>query len=261
MMRLLLRLLVLMTLLPLTATGQPQTDQTKTARIAVIIDDIGNNHSDLKAAVLPGQLTFSLLPFTPYAHSFALQAHHQNKQIMLHAPMQAVKGNRLGPGALTADMSNADIKLTLRKALDSLPYVQGVNNHMGSYLTQVKPAMTAVMETLQRRGLYFIDSRTSEFSVGEKTAAEYLVPTAHRHVFLDNETDHRYLEQQWQELLATAKREGQAIGIGHPYPETLAFLKEAVPLLADQGIELVFASELTEKHEEALRRRVLEVSE
>lgn len=231
------------------------------ARVAIIIDDIGNNRSDLNAALLPGNVTFAVLPFTPHARSFALRAHHQDKQIMLHAPMQAVRGNRLGPGALTTEMSSAEIKLELQRALDDVPYVVGVNNHMGSYFTQVESSMRAVLETLQYKQLYFIDSRTSEFSVAEQLAEELQVATNHRHVFLDNDVELTYLQQQWQQLIDQALATGEAIGIGHPYPETLAFLKQEIPKLEAQGITLVFASELAKPSKRPLSRRLLEASE
>ncbi|WP_404401133.1 divergent polysaccharide deacetylase family protein [Idiomarina seosinensis] len=230
-------------------------------RIAIIIDDIGNNRTDLDAALLPGNLTFAVLPFTPYSRAFALRAHHQQKEIILHAPMQALNGNRLGPGGLTSLMSAAEVKLALQRSLDAVPHVVGVNNHMGSYFTQLPQPMRAVMETLQHRRLYFIDSRTSEFSIAETTAAEYGVPVAHRHVFLDNQTDDYYLQQQWHQLIRQARRQGQAIGIGHPYPQTLAFLKRQLPKLAQQNIELVFASQLTKQDKPDLTGTLLQISQ
>lgn len=217
------------------------------AKIAIVIDDIGNQRSDLQAALLPGDISFAVLPYTPYARAFALRAHHQKKQILLHMPMEAVENDHPRPGVVTADMTSAQIKLQLVNALNSIPYVAGVNNHMGSKLTQLPLPMQAIMETLAANHLFFIDSRTSEFSVAEQIAGQFGVRTSRRHVFLDNEVDQSYLQQQFDELLRLAKRNGQAIGIGHPYPETLTFLKQKLPELKQQGIELVFVSELTSR--------------
>ncbi len=216
-------------------------------KVAIVIDDIGNNKSDLKAALLPGNISFAVLPYTPYARAFALRAHHQKKQVLLHMPMEAVENERPGPGVVTADMTSAQIKLQLVNALDSIPYVSGVNNHMGSKLTQLPVPMQAVMETLAARQLFFIDSRTSEFSIAEQVADRLGVRASRRHVFLDNEVDERYLRQQFKQLLRLAKRHGEAIGIAHPYPETLHFLQQQLPQLQKHGIELVFVSELTKE--------------
>ncbi|MGM0526653.1 MAG: divergent polysaccharide deacetylase family protein [Pseudomonadota bacterium] len=248
-------LIVLVMLPPDTAANQQRP------QIAIIIDDIGNNRGDLEAAMLPGKLTFAVLPFTPYSRAFALRAHHQNKQVMLHVPMQAIEGNRLGPGALTTLMSTSQIKLELQRSLDAIPYVAGINNHMGSYFTQVEQPMQAVMETLQNRQLFYIDSRTSEFSVAESVASRYGVPVAHRHVFLDNQTDQRYLEQQWQQLIQMARKQGQAVGIGHPYPETLAFLKKSLTTIDALGVELVYASQIVATQPPSLPSQLLKASE
>ncbi|MGM0481913.1 MAG: divergent polysaccharide deacetylase family protein [Pseudomonadota bacterium] len=254
-------LFIALLLLTITSNGFAAEQPSTAPKVAIIIDDIGNSRSDLEAALLPGNLTFAVLPFTPYSRSFALRAHHQQKEIMLHAPMQALKGNQLGPGGLTSVMSAAEIKLELQRSLDAIPYVAGVNNHMGSYFTQLTQPMRAVMETLQHRRLYFIDSRTSEFSIAADTATEFGVPVAHRHVFLDNQTSDRYLRQQWRQLIRQARRQGQAIGIAHPYPQTLAFLKRQLPQLAEHGIELVFASQLTAKSNPALPSALLQTSQ
>jgi hypothetical protein len=230
-------------------------------KIAIIIDDIGNHPEDLAAAELPGDVTFAVLPFTPYGRSFALKAHHQGKQIMAHVPMQALAGNALGLGALTSDMSNAEIKLKLRQVLDDIPYVAGINNHMGSQLTQLTQPMQAVMESLKNHDLYFVDSRTTEYTVAEQIAQRYQVPVARRHVFIDNETSERYLTQQFDELIRIAHQQGTAIAIGHPYPETIAFLKRRLGSLDQDGVQLVFASELTIKSDSSIPSSVLETSQ
>ena len=250
-------LILIMTLV----VGASSAAQQHQAKIAIIIDDIGNNRGDLEAALIPGKLTFAVLPFTPHARSFALRAHHQNKQIMLHAPMQAMRGNRLGPGGLTTEMSAAAIKLELQRALNHIPYVVGVNNHMGSYFTQAEGPMRAVMETLHYQRLFFIDSRTSEYSVAEQLATEIGVPTNHRHVFLDNEVTDDYLLHQWQQLIQHALKHGGAVAIGHPYPETLAFLRQKIPKLKTLGIELVFASDIAELRPQPLSGQMLQTSQ
>lgn len=224
------------------------------AKIAIVIDDIGNSRSHLNAALLPGKVSFAVLPYTPYARSFALRAHHQKKQVLLHMPMEALDDVWSGPGEITSSMSPQEIKLQLTDALESIPYVAGVNNHMGSKLTQLPTPMRAVMETLSSRKLFFLDSRTSKFSVAEQSAKSAGINSSRRHVFLDNETSDAYLLQQFQILLQHAKKHGSAVGIGHPYPETLAFLKEHLPKLDEQGVELVFTSELTVDPSQSMSR-------
>ena len=78
------------------------------AQLVIIIDDLGNSYSQGNAIVeLDGPLTLAFLPHTPYAVSLANKAHQNNKEIMLHAPMQTAKLVPLGPGGLTLELSKA----------------------------------------------------------------------------------------------------------------------------------------------------------
>jgi len=215
------------------------------AQLVIVIDDIGNNYARGNAMVeLDAPLTLAFLPHTPYASRLANKAYQQHKEIILHAPMENTVKAALGPGALTQDLSEAEFKQTLKKAIGSIPHIQGINNHMGSALTQNKQAMSWVMEVLKQQQLYFIDSLTSPNSVAFQQAKQLGLPSLKRHIFLDNEIDEQSLHKQWNKALRIAQQHGEAIIIGHPYPESHAFLAQQLPKLPAQNIELVPASQL-----------------
>lgn len=219
--------------------------QAHSAQLVIIIDDIGNNYTLGNAMVeLDAPLTLAFLPHTPHAQKLAHKAYLQQKEIILHAPMENNIAAPLGPGALTLDLPEQEFKQTLKQAIASIPHIQGINNHMGSALTEDKQAMNWVMETLQEEQLYFVDSLTSPKSIAFQQAQHYQLPSLKRHVFLDNDKTPASLNKQWQKALRIAKQYGKAIIIGHPYIESHAFLAKQVPNLAAQGIELVPASTL-----------------
>jgi len=216
-------------------------------QIAIVIDDIGYHQRDLEFLSLPGQLTYSILPHTPYSQIFATLASQSNKELLLHVPMQALNGKELGPGALTLNMNKEQLQQTLGTALASLPQVKGVNNHMGSALTQESQAMKWTMEVLKKRHLYFLDSRTTDLSQAQNAANFFGVENIGRHVFLDNITTPEQLQFRLDELKHKATKHKFAIAIAHPYPETINFLRQALPQLTEQGFELVPVSQLVEK--------------
>ena len=206
--------------------------ESSTPTLIIIIDDVGNNGPlGDRAVALPGPVTLAFLPRTPHAKRLANIAAENNKGIMLHAPMANATGAALGPGALTQDMTPAELQETLSESLDSIPHVQGVNNHMGSVLTADQTAMSSIMKVVQQRGLYFIDSLTNPLSVAESEAQQAGIPTDRRDVFLDNDRSLDGLFQQFQRAMDIAERKGSAILIGHPYPETLDFLEVVLPEL------------------------------
>lgn len=219
----------------------------KAKQIAIVIDDIGYHQRDLELLSLPGQLSYSILPHTPYSQIFATLASQSNKELLLHIPMQALNGKKLGPGALTLDMNKVQLQQTLGNALASLPQVKGVNNHMGSALTQQSEAMKWTMEVLKKRQLFFLDSRTTQLSQAQNAANFLGVANIGRHVFLDNITTTEQLQFRLEELKSKATKYQFAIAIAHPYPETIDFLRQALPQLSEQGFELVPVSHLIER--------------
>ncbi|WP_165744574.1 divergent polysaccharide deacetylase family protein [Pseudoalteromonas sp. Z9A6] len=216
-------------------------------QIAIVIDDIGYHQRDLEFLSLPGQLSYSILPHTPYSQIFVTLASQSNKELLLHVPMQALNGKELGPGALTLNMNKEQLQQTLGTALASLPQVKGVNNHMGSALTQKSQAMKWTMEVLKKRHLYFLDSRTTDLSQAQNAANFLGVANISRQVFLDNITTPEQLQLRLEELKQLAISHSFAIAIAHPYPETIEFLRYALPELTKQGFELVPVSQLVER--------------
>ena len=219
----------------------------KMPRIAILIDDLGYNRQGMESSLaLPYEVALAILPETPFALPTALTAKEQGRITLLHAPMENQRELKLGPGGLYANMTEHQLKATLNKDLDGLPGIQGVNNHMGSLLTTKADSMRWVMEVLEGRSLFFIDSLTSPKSVAKKTAQEYGLKTVRRDVFLDNIRTEKAIDKQFSRLIKRARRHGSALAIGHPYPETMAYLKKRLNHLEADGVRLVRLSDVLE---------------
>lgn len=223
----------------------PAADAAPGPRMVIIIDDLGNNRRLGEAAIdLPGNLTFSILPGLAYSTALAERAHAEGREVMLHMPMANHSRFPLGPMGLEAHMTANEWQETLDEALADVPHAAGLNNHMGSLLTEREEPMGLVMETLSEHNLYFIDSLTSARSIAYQTARQHDVPALKRHVFLDHEQTDAFISGQFEQALAIMEQQGWVIMIGHPYPETIDFLDWILPLLDEVGVELVTPSEL-----------------
>ena len=213
--------------------------------IAIIIDDMGHNlHEGRRLANMDQPLTLAFLPYRRFTEQLANLAHQQNKEIMLHAPMANTQNFSLGAGGLTPDMDEHTLSQTLRRSLQSIPYVSGVNNHMGSLLTQQLQAMDWVMKELDKYPVYFVDSRTIASSVAGDVATAYRIPNMTRDVFLDHEQTEEFVDRQFKLLIKRAKENGSAVGIGHPHKVTVDYLEKHLPLLDEQGIAVATVSGL-----------------
>jgi polysaccharide deacetylase 2 family uncharacterized protein YibQ len=148
-----------------------------------------------------------------------------------------------GQGTLLADMDPDRLIAQLEKNLDSLSEVKGVNNHMGSKLTAESSQLYQIFSILKKRGLFFVDSRTTADSLCRPTARMFKVPFAQRDVFLDHQQQPEFIRKQIKELIETARRHGEAVGIGHPYSSTYTVLKEMIPELKE-SVRMVPASDI-----------------
>jgi polysaccharide deacetylase 2 family uncharacterized protein YibQ len=224
---------------------------------SIIIDDVGNNlEYGADVINLPATLTIAILPKTTYAKRLARLAAAQNKEVMLHLPMQSVEHHEHSPGTLDLHMTRNEFRSQLRLNLNSVPYVRGVNNHMGSLLTRHPGHMAWLMDELsQMGGLYFIDSKTTSKSIADKIAVENNVPVLSRDFFLDPDHNTDTLRQQFDLFIQKVNRRGYALAIAHPYPATIQFLKAHLNELSEHGIKLIPVSELVRIAEQRNKHR------
>ncbi len=218
------------------------------AKVAIIIDDMGYDENIFHGFMaLHVPLTFSILPEEPFSTNIAEEAHAHHYEVMLHLPMES-KNYTLNhiKGMIKLNMSHREMLRRLDEDIRAIPYVKGINNHMGSLFTENTGAMHVVLKEVERKSLFFIDSRTTSSSVAFTLARKMGIRTGKRDIFLDNMSDIGYIKGQIHKLIDIAKRRGKAIAIGHPKWETLYALEESIPLFHREKIRLVFASEVME---------------
>lgn len=206
------------------------------AYLTLIIDDLGQNPArDARTLALPGPVTLAIMPDTPHATDFARQAHRAGKTVILHMPMDPATG----PYAWHPGTPLPELERRLEAALAKVPFVSGINNHMGSRMTAEPQAMAWLMAELQRRHLFFVDSRTSAATVAAAKAQAQGLASLSRDVFLDDVRTPEAIAGQLQVAIALARKQGSAVLIGHPYPQTLEVLERELPRLKAQGIEWI----------------------
>lgn len=215
-------------------------------KVAFIIDDLGYETEVAKKMMeLEFPIALSILPFLQYSEFIAEEGKKKNQEIMLHIPMEPNNSDAdPGPGAIKSYMSEEEIRQAVRGSIFNFPYVVGVNNHMGSKITEDRKIMKIILEEIKRYDLFFIDSVTTRNSIAYEVAQEMEIKSAVRSIFLDNENGIEYIKGQMLEIQETALREGEVIAIGHGRINTFYVLKLIIPELIKAGIEIVPVSEL-----------------
>lgn len=191
--------------------------------VAVIIDDVGHSYPAARPFIeMDHPVALSILPERPFSRELASEASERGKTLLLHLPMQPIGYPNVdpGPGAILLSYSREEIREVLNRDIASIPRIVGINNHMGSEATTDPRVMETVLGLISKKGLFFIDSRTSPETIALKLAREMGIPSAKRDVFLDNETTPSAIDAKTDELLDLAEKKGWAIGIGHANIET-----------------------------------------
>jgi uncharacterized protein len=224
----------------------PPSAQTGGARLAIIIDDLGNDRTAADAIfALQCPITISVLPNHPRSIEIAQEAHRRGFQIMLHLPMESIGNERPEAQELRPGMSAGEVTALVDNLLQAVPDVAGVNNHQGSQSTADAALMDELMPVLRERNLFYVDSRTTAATVAYDAAQRIGVRSGFRNVpFLDDVAEVGAVRKQLQLALRDARKKGDAIAIGHPHPATLQALREVLPEAKAQGVRLVFVSEV-----------------
>jgi len=230
--------------------------------IAVVIDDLGLNRAGTNRAIaLPAPLTLAFMTYAEGLPRMAARARRAGHELMLHVPMAPRDPTyNPGPNVLRAELAPAELARRLDWGLGRFEGFVGVNNHMGSRFTASRAGMASVMAALRARGLLFLDSLTSNASVGVGMARRAGVPYAARDVFLDNEwNDRTAIARQFAHLEAVARRRGSAIGIGHPHRATLDVLAHWLPEARARGFAIVPVSAIV-RHRQGLDAQYVDSS-
>ncbi|MBI3251710.1 MAG: divergent polysaccharide deacetylase family protein [Candidatus Omnitrophica bacterium] len=228
--------------------ARPAPKAAPEAKMAIILDDWGNNFPLLSDAIqIHRPLTVSILPHLAHSRRIADEAFSKGLGVMLHMPMEPEGRNEpLEPQTIMVNFSDSQITRALDEALDSVPHAEGVNNHMGSAATSDRRVMQAVIAHLKEKNLFFVDSNVIPKTVGWRVAQSLGVRFARRDVFIDNDPHLAAVERELRKAAKAALARGRVVVIGHDKKATLEAIKEMAPEIERAGVRLVLVKELLE---------------
>lgn len=227
------------------------TMSQKKVYVALVIDDFGNDRRGVKEMLdLDIPITVAVMPFLPRSVEDAKNAHRKGFDVLLHMPMEPNIGKKewLGKKAITSNLDNNRVEKIINEAFDEIKFAIGMNNHMGSKITQNERIMSCVFKVLKERNMFFLDSKTASKTISSKISAQTGVICLERDIFLDNNKTRRSIQKQMSKLATIAHKKGYAIGIGHVGPEggkiTAQVIKDMSKKLEMEGIEFIRLSQV-----------------
>jgi polysaccharide deacetylase 2 family uncharacterized protein YibQ len=230
--------------IPYSVSSITQFAIQKRSRVALIIDDVGENLELLEeVSQLSFPVTISVLPGSPHDAESAGWAKRHGLEVMVHLPMEPEAYPLKDPGknSILLSMNQRKLREATLDLIEEIPYASGINNHMGSRFTQSNMKMAPVLDMIAAKNLYFVDSRTTPLSVAYKMAQLKSIPSAERTLFIDESAQE--ISDRLVELIQLGQSDDGSIGIAHLRSSTLNVLKK-IDADSLRNVEFVFASEL-----------------
>ncbi len=231
--------------------ARPFDDNDTRPRIAVVISGLGLSGAATEAAIrrLPGPVTLAFAPYAKGLDRWVPLARAAGHEVLLTLPMEPVNypANDPGPYALLTSLSAAQNLDRLRWVLSRSTGYVGLIDFMGSRFATSERDLRPVLEELKKRGLMFVDSRSSLLSVGAGTARQIGLPRAMNDLFIDLHASRAAIDQNLSELERIARDNGHALGVGAPYPVTLERLSAWLTGLDVKGFALAPVSAVADK--------------
>jgi len=211
-------------------------------RIAILLQDLGLSREQTNAAIqrLPGSIT---LGFTPYARGLGewiALSRAAGHEVLLQIPMEPFDfpTSDPGPHTLLTSAGTDQNQERLDFLLSRVSGYVGVYNRMGDRFTSSVESMRPVLQSVQEKGLLFLDARTSGTSVVGRIANDLRLPHALNNRELDQVASRLEIDAKLIDLENIARQQGSAIGIGRAYPVTIERLADWASGLEERGIDL-----------------------
>ena len=222
---------------------------TRGARVAIVIGGLGLSQTGTQEAIarLPAEVT---LAFAPQGNSIGrwMQAGRQKgHEILMQAPLEPFDYPNVNPGrnTLTVDASAEQNIDNLHWTLSRTTNYTGIMNYMGARFVADPAAMSPVMAELGRRGLLYLDDGSTARSVAPELAMKNGVPFASGDGIIDVEQDRGAILKKLDQLEATARAKGFALGSGSAFDVTVEAVTSWVAEAKKRGIEIVPVSAVT----------------
>ncbi|MCK0068304.1 divergent polysaccharide deacetylase family protein [Kordiimonas laminariae] len=228
---------------PRNVYAAPQPSDRNSPRVALIMTNLGKLSRNTKRAIdgLPTEVGLAFSPYSARLNEWGVEARTKGFEVYLTIPMEPVNYPQNDPGPfslLTARTTRENINL-LKSSLARFTGYVGVINHMGSRFTASADSIRPILAELNRRGLMFVDSRSSQYSVAATMSRAIGMPTAINNRNLDEVLSESEIMSQLQELEKRARAQGAALGHARAYPVTIRAINTWKDTLADKGILFV----------------------
>ncbi|MEC9345678.1 MAG: divergent polysaccharide deacetylase family protein [Pseudomonadota bacterium] len=222
--------------------GRPFDAPAGKPRIAIIVGGLGLAEQPTLAAIqdLPGEVSLAFSPYSSRLAEWIPAARAAGHEVLLQVPMEPRNTEFEDPGEralMVGDTPEINID-RLEWVLSRATGYVGVINFMGSRMTVSPRDLQPVLDSVDARGLLFVDARTTPESIAAKMASELGLPTAAVDRTIDAEAARNPIDERLAQLEQIALTRQVAVGIAGDYPVTIERLRFWIGGLSARGFAL-----------------------
>lgn len=216
---------------------------TRGAKVAIVIGGLAVSQTGTQAAIekLPAEVTLAFASQGNSIGRWMQEARRKGHEILIQAPLEPFDYPTVNPGrdTLTVDATADENLERLRRTLSRTTNYTGIMNYMGARFVADSAAMQPLMAELGRRGLLYLDDGSTGRSVAPELGAQDRVPVASGDAIIDGDRDREAILKKLDQLEATARVKGFALGTGSAFDATVDAVTSWVAEAKKRGIEIV----------------------
>jgi polysaccharide deacetylase 2 family uncharacterized protein YibQ len=228
---------------PLSTYGRRPDPSDTRPRIAIIVGGLGMSLSTTQAAVdtLPPGVTLAFSPYGSELQGLVSAARGNGHEVTLEVPLEPYDypNNDPGQNTLLAASPLTDNAARLKWVMSRVTGYAGLISNEGAKFLASQKDTQMLLEDAQRRGLYFLDSGSSDQSLARDAARMTGVHFARADVAVDRIVARDAIEKELAALEKTAMQKGFAVGVAQAYPASIEMIRFWAQGLEQKGFALV----------------------
>jgi polysaccharide deacetylase 2 family uncharacterized protein YibQ len=226
-----------------TAANTAAKPKGETVKIAIMLRGVGRDDRNSGDAVskLPSAISLAVMPLSGGAPHWARKAREAGHEVIVQLPLEPsdYPNNNPGPETLLVSAGPEQNLIKLRTLLGRFEGYSGVTNYLGGRILQSGEALRPILEDLKSQGLVYVGEGNNSHTILRRIAGEIGLRYGGADVVIDAHPTPAAINQALDRLVALARKQGNAIGMGYASRTTIEQLQAWSQSASAKGITLV----------------------
>jgi polysaccharide deacetylase 2 family uncharacterized protein YibQ len=217
--------------------------------IAIVITGVGLSASSTASVLkLPALVTVGFSPYAQDAQILAKKFMDLKHDVVMNIPLEPSNYpvDDPGPYALLTNLSDKDNLDRLDFLADRVSNVIGFYSMDNEKFTMDQKSISPIIEEMKKRNLIYVYGGGKDNTTVIQIADTQSFPLIVAKSIIDKVITEKAINDNLDQLVDEAKKNGFAVALGSPYPVTANILSRWLETLDEKGVELVGLKEIVD---------------